>query len=212
MTAAAALEHGLRELALDLSPGQREQLLDYVVLLEKWNRTYNLTAVREPLAMVSHHLLDSLALLPHLPLQETSDARVADVGSGAGLPGIPLAIANPQLQVTLLDSNGKKTRFLRHVQRTLDLANVEVVEARLEDFEPGLVYTAIVCRAFGALGEFIAQALRLVAPGGRLVAMKGKLDRKEVGAIPAAAVIKDIRRLNVPGLAEERHLIVAAVL
>lgn len=197
------LSAGLAALKLD-RPELRKQLLAYLAELEKWNQAYNLTAVREPRDMVTRHLVDSLAVLPFM------SGRVLDVGSGAGLPGIPLALANPALKVTLLDSNGKKTRFLRHVQRTLNLKNVEVVESRLEEYQPDAAFNTVVSRAFSSLGEFFDAAVRLCADGGRLVAMKGKLDPKEVGGVPDGVLIKEMRRLQVPGLAEERHVVLAA--
>jgi 16S rRNA (guanine527-N7)-methyltransferase len=190
--------------ALQLEPALAGPLLKYLGELVLWNKAYNLTAVRDPAAMVTRHLLDSLALLPLV------EGRTLDVGSGAGLPGIPLALANPALHVTLLDSNGKKTRFLRHVQRALALTNVEIVEARAEKYEPAARFDTVVTRAFGSLAEFFAAAARLCAPAGRLVAMKGKLDATETAAIPADIEIKEIRRLTVPGLDEERHAVIAA--
>lgn len=190
-------------LALKLDAALAAPLAQYLRELEKWNAAYNLTAVRDPAMMVTRHVVDSLAILPFV------SGRVLDVGSGAGLPGIPLAIARPELKVTLLDSNGKKTRFLRHVQRTLNLRNVEVVEARVEDYEPPAPFNVVVGRAFSSLGEFFGKTARLCASGGRLVAMKGKLDRQEIAAVPANIIIKDMRRLSVPGLQEERHIVTA---
>lgn len=179
-------------------------LLRYLGELVLWNKAYNLTAVREPVEMVARHLLDSLTLLPHV------SGRVADVGTGAGLPGVPLAIANPGLHVTLLDSNGKKTRFLRHAQRTLALTNVDVVEARAESFRPEQPYDCIVSRAFGSLDEFLAATAHLGAASARWVAMKGKLDAKEIAVLPAGFEVRESRRLTVPGLDEERHVVIAA--
>jgi 16S rRNA (guanine527-N7)-methyltransferase len=175
----ARLLAGLVGLRLD--PALAGPLLRYLGELVLWNKAYNLTAVRDPADMVTRHLLDSLSVLPHV------QGRVVDVGSGAGLPGIPLAIANPALNVTLLDSNGKKARFLRHAQRVLPLGNVEVVEARAE-----------------------ASSARLGAPDGRWLAMKGKLDRAELAAVPAGFRVERELPLQVPGLDEERHLIVVS--
>jgi 16S rRNA (guanine527-N7)-methyltransferase len=191
-------------IALKLDPALAGPLLRYLGELVLWNKAYNLTAVRDPAEMVTRHLLDSLAVLP------LAEGRVIDVGAGAGLPGVPLALAHPALNVTLLDSNGKKARFLRHVQRTVPLTNVEVVEARAEGFEPPARYDTVMTRAFGSLAEFCAAAARLCAPGGRLVAMKGKLDEKELAAIPAAVELKETRRLTVPGLDEDRHAVILA--
>ena len=189
--------------ALRLDPALATPLLKYLGELVLWNKAYNLTAVREPAEMVTRHLLDSLAILPHV------EGRTLDVGSGAGLPGIPLALANPALNVTLLDSNGKKARFLRHAQRTLPLTNVEVVEARAEGFEPPQRYDTVVTRAFGSLREFIASTARLGAESnGRWLAMKGKLDRKELADVPPGFRVEQPIELKVPGLDEERHLII----
>ena len=190
--------------ALGLDPALAGPLLRYLGELVIWNKAYNLTAVREPAEMITRHLLDSLVLLPHV------GGRVLDVGAGAGLPGIPLAVANPQLQVTLLDSNGKKARFLRHVQRTLKLDNVEVAESRAEQFAADAPFDTVVSRAFGSLSDFCQAAGRLLADGGSLVAMKGKLERKELAGVPAGFVIQHTHPLRVPGLDEERHAIVIA--
>jgi 16S rRNA (guanine527-N7)-methyltransferase len=206
MTAAAALEHGLRELALDLSQAQREQLLDYVALLEKWNRTYNLTAVREPLEMVSHHLLDSLAVLPHLPLPRER-ADLADVGSGAGLPGIPLAVACPQWRVTLVEASQKKVAFLRQACIALGLANVSVHSGRVEAWRPAALFTLVISRAFADLAKFIAACAHLVAPGGVLAAMKGAYPREELAKAPAGWHCASVVRLASPQLNAERHLV-----
>ncbi|MGM0633909.1 MAG: 16S rRNA (guanine(527)-N(7))-methyltransferase RsmG [Pseudomonadota bacterium] len=148
---AALLDQGLDEAAILLSTGQKQQLLDYVALLDKWNRAYNLTAVRDPGAMISRHLLDSLALLPSL--DETSGA-VLDVGTGAGLPGLPLAIARPERRFVLLDSNGKKTRFLFQVQLALKLDTIRVVNTRIEEYVPEPDIGVIVSRAFASLADF----------------------------------------------------------
>ncbi len=148
---AALLDQGLDEAAIVLSMGQKQQLLDYVALLDKWNRAYNLTAVRDPGAMISRHLLDSLALLPSL--DETSGA-VLDVGTGAGLPGLPLAIARPERRFILLDSNGKKTRFLFQVQLALKLDTIRVVNARIEEYVPEPDIEVMVSRAFASLSDF----------------------------------------------------------
>ena len=191
--------------ALKLDSGLATPLLKYLGELVLWNKAYNLTAVRAPAEMVTRHLLDSLVVLPHV-----GAGRVVDVGSGAGLPGIPLAIANPALHVALLDSNGKKARFLRHAQRTLPLANVEVIEARAEAHEPKDRYGVVVSRAFSALGEFLQATSRLGADGGRWLAMKGKLDRKELADVPPGFRVEQEIQLQVPGLDEERHLIIVS--
>ena len=188
--------------ALRLDPALAGPLLRYLGELVLWNKAYNLTAVRDPVEMVTRHLLDSLAILPHV------EGRAVDVGSGAGLPGIPLAIANPALHVTLLDSNGKKARFLRHAQRTLPLGNVEVVEARAEAFAPPQRFDTVVSRAFSALGDFLEATAALGGDGARWLAMKGKLDRKELAVVPPGFRVGQEIQLHVPGLDEERHLII----
>lgn len=197
----ALLDAGLRELGLDAALA--EPLMAYLDELHKWNAAYNLTAIRETSEMVTRHLLDSLVVLPHVR------GRLLDVGAGAGLPGIPLAIANPALDVTVLDSNGKKARFMRHAQRTLGLANVAVVEARAEAFEAERPFDTIVSRAFASLSDFLVQTESLLAAGGQWVAMKGKLDPEELAQVPARFVIRETHRLQVPGLDEDRHAVVA---
>ena len=198
MTPRAALDRGLGELALNLPAGVREQLMSYLALMSKWNRTYNLTAIREPLAMVSHHLLDSLAVLPHLPMP-AAGAALADAGSGAGLPGIPLALARPDWSVTLAEASQKKAAFLRQAVIELSLANVEVHEGRVESWRPAQRFAVVISRAFAELAEFIAACRHLVAPGGVLAAMKGVL--------PRAAKDCEIVELKVPLLEAERHLV-----
>jgi 16S rRNA (guanine527-N7)-methyltransferase len=195
------LEAGLHELGLS-QPGLADRLLDYLALLVKWNRAFNLSAVRDPEAMVSRHLLDSLAILPWV-----RDGRVLDVGSGAGLPGIPVALARPQVRVTLLDSNGKKARFLRQVQLELGLANAEVVEARVEAYAPAVPFDAITSRAFAQLQEFVALTRPLLAADGRWLAMKGRLDENELTELGGEQVKLQVHRLAVPGSIAERHLI-----
>jgi 16S rRNA (guanine527-N7)-methyltransferase len=199
MTPEAALDRGLAELGLELPVGARERLLDYVALLVKWNRTYNLTAIRDPLAMVAHHLLDSLAVLPHLPLARTG-ARLADAGSGAGLPGIPLALARPQWRVALAESSQKKAAFLRQAAIELALENVEVHEGRVEAWRPATLFDVVISRAFAALTEFLALCRHLVAPSGVLAAMTGAAPA-ELG--PECSLI----RLRVPTLDAQRHLV-----
>jgi 16S rRNA (guanine527-N7)-methyltransferase len=199
MTPQAALDRGLAELALPLPGGARERLLEYMALIVKWNRTYNLTAIRDPLAMVPHHLLDSLAVLPHLPLTPERN-RLADAGSGAGLPGIPLAIARPEWQVALAESSEKKTAFLRQATIELGLRNVEVHAVRVETWRPQPLFDAVISRAFTALAEFVAACRHLAAPHGVLAAMTGKA--------PAALDAEcSLIRLRVPLLDAQRHLV-----
>ena len=186
---------------LKLDPALAEPLLRYLGELVLWNKAYNLTAVRDPVEMVTRHLLDSLTVLPHV------SGRVADIGTGAGLPGLPLAIANPALHVTLLDSGGKKTRFLRHVQRVMALPNVEVVEARAEAWTSAQPFDFVVSRAFGPLEDFLLNSAKFMGPHGRWLAMKGKLDAKELASLPAGYVLEETMALQVPGLHEDRHLL-----
>ena len=202
MTPRAALERGLKELELALPGATLDGLLAYVTLLAKWNRSYNLTAIREPLAMVSHHLLDSLAVLPHLPLAHNG-ARLADAGSGAGLPGIPLALARPQWHVALIESNEKKAAFLRQAVIELGLANVEVHEGRVEAWRPAALFSIVISRAFAELGEFISSCRHLVAPGGVLAAM--------TGLAPERAENAEVIALKIPLLDAQRHLVLAKI-
>jgi 16S rRNA (guanine527-N7)-methyltransferase len=206
------LDNGLAALKLDLPAAARALLLRYLDEMTRWNSAYNLTAVRTPSEMVTRHVLDSLTLLPVLDaVPGFPQARLLDVGAGAGLPGLVLAIAEPRLQVTVLDSNGKKARFMRHAQRTLQLANVEVAESRVEDWKPAAPYAGIVSRAFASLADFFAATMPLLVQGGVWVAMKGKLDAAELAAVPAAIGIRETRRLRVPGLDEERHAVIAGL-
>lgn len=207
---AESLRAGLAQLpAADLDAGQVSRLLAYVDLLERWNRAYNLTAVRDPADMVTRHLLDSLAVLPWIP-----GGRLLDAGSGAGLPGVPLAIARPDLDVTLLDSAGKKIRFLEHLRRELGLRNATPVQARLEDYAPqdpvSAAFDAIISRAFASLAAFAAAA-RHLAGAARLLAMKGRYPAAELAELPAWLRVESVERLAVPGLQEERHLVIMSV-
>lgn len=187
-----------------LTANMIDDLLRYVEILQRWNKAYNLTSVRQPKEIITRHLLDSLAILPDI------DGPLADVGSGAGLPGLPLAIAKPQLNVTLIDSSRKRTRFLRQVVQTLALRNVEVIEERVEIWRPGREYASITCRAFGRLGAFLQASAHLVARDGRWLAMKGKLNPGELAELPEGYRIMDVKPLKVPGLAETRHLLLIA--
>ncbi len=200
MTPAAALDSGLEELRLELAGTACQQLVRYLELLAKWNRTYNLTAIRDPLEMVSHHLLDSLAVIPHLRMRDNS---VADIGSGAGLPGIPLAIARPQWRVTLNDASQKKSAFLRQAVIELGLANVAVHEGRVEAWHPAARFAVVISRAFAELKRFVAACRHLVQPGGVLAAMIGVA----VQDGPAGELIP----LRVPLLNATRHLVLCRV-
>jgi len=210
MTPQTALDQGLGELALTLPVDAREQLLRYVALLAKWSRTYNLTAIRNPLEMVSQHLLDSLAVIPYLPMP-SGDAVLADVGSGAGLPGIPLAIARPAWRVTLNDASQKKCAFLRQATIELALRNVEVQEGRVEAWLPARRFEVVISRAFAELASFVSACRHLVARGGALAAMKGTYPGEELGRLPACCRCDQAFPLRVPLLDAERYLVLCRV-
>lgn len=205
MNFAATLEAGLDTLGLGRQPQTVETLVAYLQLIEKWNRVHNLTAVRDPERMLTQHLLDSLAVLPELPRRD--DLRLLDVGSGAGLPGIPIAVLRPSWQITLIDSNGKKASFLRQAVAELGLAKVEVVQARVEEFKPSQCYDIVISRAFSDLADFLAGARHLVCPDGALVAMKGVFPEEELALLPETAAHVSSVPLQVPGLDAARHLI-----
>jgi 16S rRNA (guanine527-N7)-methyltransferase len=195
------LESGLSALGLASGP-LAGRLLDYLALLDRWNKTYNLTAIRDPREMLSKHLLDSLSMWPHV-----RPGKLADLGTGPGLPGIPLALAVPGLQVTLVESISKKTRFLREVVRQLGLDNVRVLDSRAEAVaEPG-AYDQITARAMDTLAGILAVGGHLLAPGGRLLAMKGQRPDAEIAALPAGWRVESVQALTVPGLEGDRHLV-----
>ena len=196
------LEPGLDALGVDR--GHAAALLDYVALLDRWNRTYNLTAIRDAGEMVGKHLLDSLAMHAHVEGVQ----RLADLGTGPGLPGIPLAIVHPQLQVALVESNGKKARFLREAVRKLELGNAQVIESRIEAFDAPGQFDAITARALATLPLLLQLGGHLLGPQGRLLAMKGVVPEDEIAALPAGWRVQEIRPLAVPGLDAERHLVV----
>lgn len=199
------LEEGVRALDLNLSGEQLAQLRAYVDLLAKWNRTYNLTAIREPERMLTHHVLDALAILPHLT--PPAGTRVLDVGSGGGVPGIPLAVARPDWRVTLLDSNSKKTTFLTQAVIELALGNADVATARVEAFASAAPYEVVVSRAFSDLADFAVSAARHLASGGVLAAMKGVHPDEELAQLPAGFRVLAAPAIDVPGLDAARHLI-----
>ena len=201
-TLAEQLTQGIAALKLTLTPGQCASLLAYLQLLGKWNRVYNLTAVREPREMITRHLLDSLAVIPYI-----KGPRVLDVGTGAGLPGIPLAVASPELEFVLLDSVAKKTRFVVQAATELGLANVSIETQRVENYRPAALFDTVISRAFSSLAEFTVAAGSLCRPGGILVAMKGRYPQEELTALPVGYRLRDAARLIVPGLDEERHVI-----
>jgi len=198
---ALELANGIEAMALAIPAQTQRRMLAFIMLLAKWNRTFNLTAIDDPAQMVGRHLLDSLAVLPHL-----RGPRVLDIGTGAGLPGIPLALARPADRFVLLDSSGKKTRFVTQAVAELGLDNVDVEQARLADYRPALAFDCVISRAFGSLAELLQASGRLLAPGGRLLAMKGKAWRDELDPLPQGSLIA-AHRLDVPGVAGERYLV-----
>ncbi|OZA30243.1 MAG: 16S rRNA (guanine(527)-N(7))-methyltransferase RsmG [Hydrogenophilales bacterium 17-61-9] len=204
----AQLSAGVAALGLSLPDAAEAKLLAYLALLDKWNRVYNLTAVRDTERMVSHHLLDSLVAAPFFQGGTHKPASVLDVGSGGGLPGIPLAIARPELQVTLIDSIAKKTAFLLQAKTELGLANVHVVTARVEDFHPETAFDVITSRAFSDLKEFVTLTRHLLEPGGHWLAMKGLMPHEEIASLPDWVEVSANHALTVPGLEASRHLIV----
>lgn len=204
MNQAEILDAGICSLGLALPDGAPDQLLAYLALLQKWNRTYNLTAVRDETDMVTHHLLDSLVILPYLG----GVARLADVGSGAGLPGLVLAIGRPKLEVVSIEASQKKAAFQQQAKMELGLGNVSVYCGRVETLEPGVQFDAVISRAFSSLAEFVRLTDRLVGRDGRLLAMKGTVPADEIAALPAGWRVATTHRLLVPGLDAQRHLIV----
>ncbi len=198
------LAAGLEAMEADLSPRSRLLLLDYLALLFKWNRAYNLTAVRDPAVAVSRQLLDSLSILPLV-----AGERVLDVGSGAGLPGLPLAVARPEWRVTLLDSNAKKVRFLRQAKLQLGLDNLEVAQARAEGYRPGEPFDTITSRAFAPLARMVAVTGHLLVPGGRWLAMKGRVPEDELEELPSE-LAAEVVPLQVPGEQGQRHAVIVS--
>ncbi|WP_250509677.1 16S rRNA (guanine(527)-N(7))-methyltransferase RsmG [Caballeronia sp. GACF4] len=207
------LNRGTTELELALTSSQKQQLLDYVALLGKWNAVYNLTAIRDPKQMLIQHILDSLAIVPMLVAHQPKS--ILDVGSGGGLPGIVLAIVLPNVKVTLNDIVHKKTAFQSQAKVQLGLANLSVVTGRVENLRPGCEvpgkFDVIVSRAFADLADFVTLARHLVAEDGRILAMKGLQPDDEIARLPDGATVERIERLNVPMLDAERHLIHVAV-
>jgi 16S rRNA (guanine527-N7)-methyltransferase len=202
---AAQLRAGCDALGLSVDAGQQQRLLDYLALLARWNKAYNLTSIRDEAQMVTRHLLDSLAIAPFLTGQ-----RLLDVGTGAGLPGVPLAILFPQRAFHLLDSNGKKSRFLFQVKTALGLDNMMVHQARVESYRVTALYDAVLSRAFASLQDMVQACHHLLAPGGSFLAMKGALPSEELDALSQDYPQRAVFPLHVPGLDEQRHLVVIA--
>lgn len=201
MNQTQAFEQGLAALGFPLDASVRQKHLDYLAVLQKWNRVHNLTAVRNPDDMVTLHLLDSLSVLPYI-----ESGRLLDVGSGAGLPGIPIALARPDLQVTVLDSNHKKASFMRQAKAELGIDNLEIICGRVEQFHPSQPFQQIISRAFSDLAEFLRLTRHLLAENGRWLAMKGVYPYDEIAQL--AGVAAEVHALVVPGLAAQRHLVV----
>jgi 16S rRNA (guanine527-N7)-methyltransferase len=203
MTLAEQVRSGLAAMSLELPESAVQKFTQHLDLIAKWNRVHNLTAVRETDQMVVLHLLDSLSVLPHLAQAKT----VLDVGTGPGLPGVPVAIARPDLAVTLLDSSHKKCTFLRQAKTELALANAEVVCERVETWKPAQRFDAVISRAFSELADFVVQAQHLVAPGGVMLAMKGVHPFDEIARVPATHRVAKVVELKVPSLDAKRHLV-----
>jgi 16S rRNA (guanine527-N7)-methyltransferase len=202
---AQVLADGIAEMGLAVTPAQQEKLLDYLALMFKWNSVYNLTSLRDPMQMVTHHLLDSLAAVPAF-----ADARnILDVGSGGGLPGIVLAIVYPDLNVSMIDTVHKKTAFLTQVKAQLGLSNATVYTMRVEDLhkEGDARFDVITSRAFADLSDFINWSAHLLAEGGRYIALKGTAPKDEQERVPPAWRVSDVKPLQVPRLGAERHLV-----
>lgn len=198
-----ALADGVQALRLDLSDAQLAQLMDYLALLSKWNAVYNLTAVRDPAQMVTQHLLDSLSVVPAF----ANAKNILDVGAGGGLPGMVLAIARPDMRVSMIDTVHKKTAFLTQAKAELGLSNVTVHTARVEQLQVAQKFDVITSRAFAELSDFVTWSGHLLAEGGRFIAMKGVMPQEEIAKLPAGWKVTEIRPLTVPGLNAERHLI-----
>jgi 16S rRNA (guanine527-N7)-methyltransferase len=200
------LQQGCDQLGLPLGAQQLQQLVDYLALLAKWNKAYNLTAIRDEVQMVTRHLLDSLAISGHI-----TGKRLIDVGSGAGLPGVPLAIVFPHREFLLVDSNGKKTRFLFQVKTALRLDNMEVCQARVETLQVSRPFDTVLSRAFASLPDMIRDCRHLLAPEGRLLAMKGAYPAQELESVGKTGASVAVHSITVPGLDEQRHLVEIAL-
>ncbi len=196
------LTTGLEQLDLKISKEAVGKLIQFVTLLDKWNKVYNLSAIRDSVQMVDLHLLDSLSVVSFI-----SGERILDVGTGAGIPGIPLALVCPDCHFVLLDSNGKKTRFIQQAVLELGLKNVEIINSRVENYHPDEPFVTIISRAFASLSDMLAGTTHLVAKGGLLLAMKGRLNEHEQSELPAGVEIEETIQLTVPGVDAERHLI-----
>ncbi|MGK3124502.1 16S rRNA (guanine(527)-N(7))-methyltransferase RsmG [Candidatus Pantoea formicae] len=193
----------LKAANISLTDQQKQQLVGYVELLHKWNKAYNLTSVRDPQQMLVRHILDSVVVEPHL-----QGERFIDVGTGPGLPGIPLAIVRPQSHFTLLDSLGKRVRFLRQVQHELGLTNITPVQSRVEEFPAEPPFDGVISRAFASLEDMLNWCHHLPGPSGRFYALKGVRPDDEITALPAGFTVEKMEALHVPELDGERHLVI----
>ncbi|HEX3949248.1 MAG TPA: 16S rRNA (guanine(527)-N(7))-methyltransferase RsmG [Steroidobacteraceae bacterium] len=196
------LATGASELGIDLAPARAEILLTLVDALEQGNAQFNLTAIRDRPGMLRKHVLDSMSLQPYL-----RGGRIADVGTGAGFPGLVLAVVDPERRFTLIEATGKKARFVEQTAQRIGCGNVQVVNSRAESYRPSELFDTVVARALSSLADFVAYAGHLCAPGGRLLAMKGKRPDAEISALPKSFRVRAVHRLSVPGLADERHLV-----
>jgi 16S rRNA (guanine527-N7)-methyltransferase len=202
-TLSQVLAEGIAEMGLEVSPSQQEKLMDYLALMFKWNAVYNLTSLRDPMQMVTHHLLDSLAAVPAFV-----DAKnVLDVGSGGGLPGIVLATVRPDMKLSMIDTVHKKTAFLTQVKAELGLANVTVYTMRVEQLQVSDKFDVITSRAFADLSDFVNWSSHLLAEGGRYIALKGVAPQEEQQRLPEAWRVTKVEPLQVPRLGAERHLV-----
>jgi 16S rRNA (guanine527-N7)-methyltransferase len=211
------LNKGLEDLGLELPPHDRQQLVEYVALISRWNRVYNLTAVRDPADMLSQHLLDSLAVLPALrrhlrskgstPHDEAHEIRLVDVGSGAGLPGVVLSIAEPRWSIACVDAVAKKASFIRQVAAELGLPNLQAMHARVEDVSPLPGFEVVTSRAFASLEDFVSLTSHLMRPDGCWMAMKGKVPEDELAALSPDIEVFHVEQLTVPGLDAQRCLV-----
>ncbi|MGI4842832.1 MAG: 16S rRNA (guanine(527)-N(7))-methyltransferase RsmG [Janthinobacterium lividum] len=200
---ALVLADGIQEMHLDVSQAQQDKLLDYLALMNKWNSVYNLTSLRDPMQMVTHHLLDSLAAVPAF----AGARNVLDVGAGGGLPGVVLAICRPDMKLSMIDTVHKKTAFLKQVKAELELANVTVHTMKVQELEVSDKFDVITSRAFADLRDFLDWSGHLLAEGGKFIALKGTAPAQEQERIPAQWKISGLQPLQVPRLGAERHLI-----
>jgi 16S rRNA (guanine527-N7)-methyltransferase len=196
------LEQGINELGLNIPSATVGRLLQYLDLIRKWNRVYNLTAIKDPGEMLSHHIIDSLSIIPYI-----RGENILDIGSGAGLPGIPLSLVFPQRHIVMLDSNAKKTRFIQQAITELGLDNAESIHSRVEDYTASEGFDTVVSRAFSSLSDFVQLARPLMKNTGQLLAMKGRYPTQELEDLPSDIHIEAVHRLEVPLLDSERHLV-----